>query len=67
MRRRTVCAVEVLVECFGQQLDEKTRYRTREINQILKGMDCLEEGDRERDNVYGLQRRYRIIYDDEIQ
>ena len=67
MRRRTVCAVEVLVECFGQQLDEKTRYRTREINQILRGMDCLEEGKLERDNVYGVQRRYRIIYDDEIQ
>lgn len=67
MRRRTVCAVEVLVECFGQQLDEKTRYRTKEINQILRGMDCLEPSDRTRDNVYGLQRRFKIIYDDEVE
>ena len=66
-RRHTVCAVEVLVECFGQQLDEKTRYRTKEINQILRGMDCLKEAKRERDNVYGLQRRFEIIYDDEIE
>ena len=67
MRRRTVCAVEVLVECFGQQLDEKTRYRTKEINQILRGMDCLEPSDRAYDNVYGRQRRFKIIYDDEIE
>lgn len=60
MKRTTICAVEILAECFGQQLDEKTRYRTKEINQILREMDCLEEAGRERDNTYGLQRRFKI-------
>jgi predicted P-loop ATPase len=59
--RKTVCAVEVMVECFGTRTDEKTRYKTKEINQILRGMPCLEDAGRSRDKVYGLQRRYRII------
>ena len=65
MRRLTVCAVEVLVECFGTRLDEKTRYKTKEINQILRNMPGLENAGRTRDGVYGLQRRYRIVDDPE--
>lgn len=65
MRRETICAVEVLVECLGEKTDEKTRYRTKEINQILRRLDCLEYAGRSRDNVYGLQHRYRILYDPE--
>ena len=65
MRRLTVCAVEVLVECFGTRLDEKTRYKTKEINQILRNMPGLENAGRTRDGVYGLQRRYRIVEDPE--
>ena len=60
VRRETVCAVEVLVECLGQKTDEKTRYRTKEINQILRRMPGLEYIGRTRDKVYGLQHRYRI-------
>ena len=63
--RKTVCAVEVLVECFSTRLDEKTRYKTKEINQILRGMDCLQEIGRSYDKVYGRQRRYRIMDDPE--
>ena len=62
-RRETVCAVEVLVECFGQRTDEKTRYRTKEINAIMRQMDCLEYAGRSRDAVYGLQHRYTIKED----
>ena len=61
--RETVCAVEVLVECFGQNTDERTRYRTKEINQIMREMDCLEYIGRSRDDVYGLQHRYKILED----
>ena len=64
-RRETICAVEVLVECFGQQLDEKTRYKTKDINQIMRELDCLEYAGRSRDSVYGLQRRFRILSDPE--
>ena len=65
--RKTVCAVEVLVECFSTRLDEKTRYKTKEINQILRSLDCLEDAGRSRDSVYGLQRRYRIMYDEDVE
>ena len=58
--RETVCAVEVLAECFGQQLDERTRYKTKEINQILKNMKQLEDAGRTRDTLYGLQRRFKL-------
>ena len=64
-RRETVSAVEVLVECFGQQLDEKTRYKTKDINQILREMDCLEYVGRSYDPVYGRQRRFKVLEDPE--
>ena len=57
--RKTICAMEVLVECFGIKADGKTRYNTKEINQILRNLG-LEEAARTRDSVYGLQRRYLI-------
>ena len=62
IRRKTVCAMEVLVECLGAKADGKTRYNTKEINQILRNLG-LTDTVRTRDNVYGLQRRY-IIPDD---
>lgn len=63
MKRETICAVEILVELFGQQLDERTRYRTKEINQILREMDCLDFAGSLRDKVYGKQRRFKILED----
>lgn len=65
MKRETICAVEVLVELFGQQLDEKTRYRTKDINQMLRELPELEYVGRARDKVYGLQRRFKILEDPE--
>ena len=64
MKRETVCAVEVYVECFQMRIDEKLRYKTRVINQMLrKRKDLVELDDRTYDKVYGRQRRYRIIQD----
>ena len=60
IQRETICAVEILVELFGQQLDERTRYRTREINQILRELPDLEPIGRVYDKVYGRQRYYKI-------
>ena len=60
-RRKTITAVEVLAECFGQPIDERTRYRTKEINQILRSFGWLRDVGRRRDNVYGQQRTYEII------
>jgi predicted P-loop ATPase len=66
-RRETVCTLEVMVECLGMKADDKTRYKTKEINQILRSMDCLEYEGRSYDPVYGRQRRYRILYDEDIE
>lgn len=60
MRRTTITAVEVLAECFGQPIDERTRYRTKEINQILRGFPWLRDVGRRRSSVYGQQRTYEI-------
>ena len=62
-RRETITAVEVLAECFGQPIDERTRYRTKEINQILRSFGWLRDVGRRRDNVYGQQRTYEITWD----
>lgn len=59
--RRTVCAVEILAECFGQTIDAQTRYKTKEINQILRRLPELRETGFIRDKIYGCQRRYEII------
>ena len=61
MPRKTITAVEVLAECFGQTIDERTRYRTKEINQILRGFHWLRDIGRHRDTVYGQQRTYEIL------
>ncbi len=59
-RRATITAVEVLAECFSQPIDERTRYRTKEINQILRSFGWLRDVGRRRDAVYGQQRTYEI-------
>lgn len=60
-KRETVCALEILIECLGMKSDDKTRYKTKEINQILRDMDCVEYIGRTYEPVYGRQRRYRIL------
>ena len=66
-QRATVSAVEILVECFRQPLDEKARYKTREINHIMKNLPGWRETDRKVTiPAYGSQQRIyeRIITDD---
>ena len=60
-QRTTITAVEVLAECFGQTIDERTRYRTKEINQILRSFGWLREIGRVYDKTYGRQRTYEIM------
>ena len=60
MRRSTITAVEVLAECFGQPIDERTRYRTKEINQILRSFGWLRQIGLKYDKVYGRQRTFEI-------
>ena len=63
-QRTTITAVEVLAECFGQPIDERTRYRTKEINQILRSFHWLRPVGLKRNGIYGVQRTYEI--EDEV-
>lgn len=63
-KRQKISAVEIYCECFGQKLDEKTRYKTKDINtmlRFLKAEGIIKEGLRERVKGYGQQRTYIII------
>ena len=59
IQRETVCAVEVLAECFGERIDERTRYKTRDINALFRLMG-LREIERERISIYGRQRLFAV-------
>lgn len=59
IQRETVCAVEVLAECFGERIDEKTRYKTRDINALFRLMG-LKELPMKRIPLYGKQRLYEV-------
>lgn len=67
IRRDTVSAVEILVECFKAPMDEKLKYRSREITALMSTIPGWKAaGKRERSNCYGQQRVFkRIITDDE--
>lgn len=58
MQRNIVSAVEIFVECFGGVVDEKSRYKMREINALVRQVEGWSEGGRRRLNGYGLQRVY---------
>ncbi|MBQ2016865.1 MAG: hypothetical protein II207_07680, partial [Clostridia bacterium] len=60
-RRATITAVEVLAECFGQPIDERTRYRTKEINQILRSFGWLRPAGLKYDKIYGRQRTFEVM------
>ena len=64
--RQYITAMEIYLECMGQRADEKTRYKTKEINQILKSMPQLEYVGLKRCRPYGPQRTFRIKADDEL-
>ena len=58
-RRETISAVEILSECFGQSIDEKSKYKTREINELMKKMPGWERDGWKRTSQYGLQRMWK--------
>lgn len=59
-RRTTVSAIEVLAECFGERVDERTRYKTRDVNALLRAMGLVELPKMERLPLYGKQRVYAV-------
>lgn len=64
LRRDVVSSVEILSECFRQAIDEKTRYKTREINALMKHIKGWEPAGKVNQTAYGWQRVYRRIEED---
>ena len=61
IQRQTVSAVEVLCECFGEKLDERTKWKTRDINQLLRRIPWVEDTKTTRRiSGYGTQRIYLV-------
>lgn len=56
--RERICAVEVLNECFGEKIDDRTRYKTREINSILRSLSDWEPRSATSMGPYGMQRYF---------
>lgn len=62
--REKICAVEILNECFGEKLDERTKYRTREINAILRSLPDWIVGGKTIIGPYGQQRYFKRLSTD---
>jgi predicted P-loop ATPase len=58
--REYVCATEILVECFGEKIDGMTKYKTREINAMLRSLGLKETGLLRNAGPYGRQRYYDV-------
>lgn len=57
--RDTVCMAEVWCECLGKERDSMSRYNTREINDILKGIEGWEYINSTKNfKIYGKQKYY---------
>lgn len=58
--REYVCAIEILAECFGEKVDGMARYKTREMNAILRSLGLEDIGVRRNKGPYGAQRYYDV-------
>lgn len=57
--RDYVCVAEVWCECLGKNKEDMDRYKTREINEILRGLDDWEQSKSTRAfKIYGKQKYY---------
>lgn len=54
------CVAEVWCECLGKEKEDMSRYNTREINEILRGLQGWESGKSPRNfKLYGKQKFYK--------
>lgn len=65
-QREYVCVAEILVECFHERLDDKTRYKSNEIMAIMKQIQGWKKSGKVRWLPgYGVQRCFERIRDNE--
>ena len=61
IRREVVCVAEVWCECLGKAREEMDRYKTRDINDILKSLGGWEQSKSTKNfKHYGKQKYYSI-------
>ena len=61
-KRKYVCVAEVWCECFGREKEHMDRYKTREINEMLRVSDGWETVNSTKNfPLYGKQKYYRRI------
>lgn len=57
--RDYVCMAEIWCECLGKEKEDMDRYKTREINDILRGLDRWEQSQSTKNfTIYGKQKYY---------
>ncbi len=57
--RQFVCVAEIWCECLGKEKENMSRYNTREINDILRGMDDWHQSKSTKNfSIYGKQKYY---------
>lgn len=57
--RDYVCVAEIWCECLGKDKEDMDRYKTRELNDILRGLDGWEQSTSTRNfKLYGKQKFY---------
>lgn len=57
--RYYVCVAEIWAECLGMSIEGMTRYKTKSINDILRGLEDWEQAKSPRNfPIYGKQRYY---------
>ncbi len=58
--RDYVCVAEIWCECFGREKKDMDRYKTREINELMKGLNGWEfVKSTRRFKLYGTQKYYK--------
>lgn len=63
--REFVCIAEIWCECLGKEKEDMDKYKTREINDIMRGLDDWEQSTSGRKfEIYGKQRYYRRVLDE---
>lgn len=59
VERVYVCVAEIWSECLGKEKENMSRYNTREINDILRGLDEWEQSKSTKNfKIYGKQKFY---------
>ena len=60
--RQYTCVAEVWCECLGKEKEDMSRYNTRDINEILRGLDGWEQSSSTKNfAIYGKQKYYLRI------